>query len=220
MTQRGTRCYLLSAVAMFCCVVSNAATFNYTVSCNQTTLGPSTIDLGGLSNSGSVTLTPGVTSNNLSILNFGLANRVDNNTVTSGTFTGTQSCSLTFGGVTVNFSRSLNMTINPAGSGGCALTSFAGGCVTVGAVAVTVNLGVQGTVVITAGAATNLLAFDASLINGGIIIVPGLSIDSALLTLPGPAPTPVPPSVFLTLTGLAAAGLYQARRKLRLRRTS
>jgi hypothetical protein len=106
MTQRVARSCLVFAVVLFCSTVSAQTNFNYSVTCTPTTLGPITVDGGGFGgpSPGSVTLTPNVPATGVPILSFGGSGVVNNNTVTSGTFTGTLPCSLTLGGVTVGYS--------------------------------------------------------------------------------------------------------------------
>jgi hypothetical protein len=103
------------------------------------------------------------------------------------------------------------MTIIPAGTGTtCNFLASAFGCLSEGAVSVTVNLGAQGTVVVSAPARVTL-GYDQT---ASVIVFPGSAVDSALLTPAAPPPTtPLPPSLILVLTGLAGAGLYQVRRK-------
>jgi hypothetical protein len=219
MTQPAARYCLVTAFLLFCCAISSAATFNYTITCNSPTVGPISVDsfTGPFTDSGSVTLTPNVTATGLALLNDAWNTVTVNNTVTSGTFTGTLSCAITLGGVTVNYSRPLSLAVTPAGGGGCATASFAGGCLTIGAVSVTVNLGAQGTVVITAPATVNI-GYQANLVVGGGIVAGASATDTALLT-PAPPGTPLPTSFVLLLTGLLGAGLYRLRRKPILRRS-
>ena len=51
--------------------------------------------------------------------------------------------------------------------------------------------------------------------NNQLIIVPGINGPTILLhDVPGqPSPTPLPPALLLTLTGVAGAGLYETRRR-------
>jgi hypothetical protein len=215
LTQRAARCCIVFAAVLFCSTISAQTNFNYSITCTPTTLGPITVDGGGSgfsTSSGSITLTPNVPATGVSILTFGGSRVVNNTTVTSGTFTGTLPCALTLGGVTVNYSVPLSMKIVPSGdmSTGCTFVGSAFGCLSEGPVSVSVNLGAQGTVVISAPGRITL-GYDQ---NTTVIVVPGSSLDSALLTPVAPAATPLPPSFGLVLTGLIGAGLYQARRKL------
>ncbi|MDP8979684.1 MAG: hypothetical protein M3O35_03725 [Acidobacteriota bacterium] len=210
------RCCIVVAAIVFCSVALAQTTFNYSITCTPTTLGPVTVDSAGFNvNSGTLILTPNVPLTGQSILSLGGSRLVNNNTVTSGTFTGTLPCSLTLGGVTVNYSQSLSMTIVPSGTtgAGCVFVGTAFACLNTGATSVTVNLGSQGTVVITAPSNITL-GYDQ---NASIIIVPASGVDTALFTPAALVGTPLPPSILMTLTGLAAAGMFQARRKLRLR---
>jgi hypothetical protein len=217
MTQRVARCCIVFTAVWFCSAVS-AQTFNYSVSCAQTTLGPVNVEFQGGSGSGSVSLTPSVLSTGLNILSIPVNDQSNSFTVTSGNFNGTLPCVLTFGGVSVNYARPISLAISPnpgPNATNCTPVGFAGSCLTLGAVSVTVNLGAQGTVVITAP--SNVVdGYDTSEAAVGFItLVPGSAIDTALLTPAAPpSATPLPPSSFLVLTGLAGVGLYQARRKL------
>jgi hypothetical protein len=202
-------------IALFCSAVSAQTTFNYSVTCTGVTIGPIAVDsFSPGSTSGSVTLTPNVLFNSsaLAILSFS-ANVVNvSNTVTSGSFSGLLPCMLTFGGVTVNFTRPLSLTVTPSGTN-CGAEGFAGGCLTFGAATATVNLGAQGTVVISASFTLVAGGYDASKGIGIPRPVTPVPFDTALLTPVAPPATPLPPTFVLVLTGLAGAGLYQVRRK-------
>jgi hypothetical protein len=216
MTLRLARnCFVFASVLLGSAV--SAQTFNYSVTCSQTTLGPVNVAYLGGSGSGNVTLTPNVPSTGLSILSIGENDQSNSFTVTSGNFSGSLPCVLTFGGVSVNYTRPISLAISPnpgPGSTNCTPPGFAGSCLTLGAVSVTVNLGAQGTVVITAPVEV-VDGYDTSEAAVGFItVVPGFLLDTALLTPAAPVGTPLPPSLLLILTGLACIGLYTARRKL------
>jgi hypothetical protein len=115
MTQRLIRSCLVFAVVLFCSAVSAQTNFNYSVNCAQATVGPITLDSGGLSSSGSVNLTPNVVSGG-TILGLPTNITTNSNTVASGIFNGTLACSVTFGGVTVNYTRALVLTVIPTGA--------------------------------------------------------------------------------------------------------
>src|SRR5215471_7185849 len=90
---------LLVAGAAF----AEAATFNYSVSCAQVTIGPSTI-MAYNGSPGSVVLSPNL-SLVTTLLPINATTRVDNNAAGPGTFPGTLSCNLTFAGVVTPFTR-------------------------------------------------------------------------------------------------------------------
>jgi hypothetical protein len=215
MTQRVARSSVVFAVVLFCSVASAQTNFSYSVTCAQATVGPITLFADTTANTGNVSLTPNVSVTGLSILSEGPSHRTDSYP-TSGNFSATRSCTLTFGGVSVNYAMPLSLNVtSPVGtSSNCTPLGFSGSCLTSGPVSVTVNLGAQGTVVVSAPAVVSD-GFDTSEVGIGFItIVPGSLVDTALLTPAAPPPaTPSPPSFVLVLTGLAGAGLYQARRK-------
>jgi hypothetical protein len=211
MSQRLLQNCIVSSLVLLFSAISSAATFNYSLTCAQATVGPITISADSVPLTGSVTLTPGVLATGLNIISEGQV-QITNSYPTSGNFSGTRSCALTFGGVTVNFTRSYSLAVATSVAGeNCTPTGFAGSCLTWAPVSVTVNLGAQGTVVISAPALTTD-GFDTSEVTIGFItIVPGSALDTALFTAAPPG-TPVPPSVVLLLIGLAGVSLYQSRR--------
>jgi hypothetical protein len=215
MMQRVAKRWPAFAVVLFCSAASAQTTFNFSNTCAQATVGPLTIFGDSVPNTGSVILTPNVLATGLGIVSEGASHRTDSYP-TSGNFSGTRSCTLTFGGINVNYTMPLSLSVapNPGPSAqNCTPAGFAGSCLTKGPASVTVNLGAQGTVVISAPAVVSD-GFDTSEVTIGFItVVPGSAVDTALLTPATPPPVPLPPSFALILTGLAGAGLYQVRRK-------
>jgi hypothetical protein len=167
-------------------------------------------------NTGSVTLTPNVTATGLAILSGEGPSHSTDSYPTSGSFSATRACTLTLGGVSVNYAMplSINVTTAVGTSSNCTPEGFSGSCLTTGPLSVTVNLGAQGTVTISAPAVLSD-GFDTSEVTIGFVtVIPGSAVDTAVLTPAAPPPaTPLPPSSILVLTGLAGAGLYQVRRK-------
>ena len=215
MTQRLIRSCSVFAVVLFCSAVSAQTNFLYSVTCTAVTVGPIAIDSSIRSAAGGgLTLTPNVTFNGIgTILSIPLTIVNVSNTVTSGSFSGLRPCTLTFGGVTVNFTRLLSLNVTPSGVN-CGAEGFAGGCLTWGPTTVSVDLGAQGTVLLSAGSFVNAGGYDASRGIGVPLTVPGSPFDTALLTPAPPPGTPLPPTFVLVLTGLAGVGLYELRRKL------
>jgi hypothetical protein len=118
----------VSSVLTLGTTASSAATFSWTVSCSEVVVGPVTVL--AVNFSGSVDVTEGVPVT-VALLPTANLIRNDNPSAPAGTHTGTLSCSLTFGGVTVPFTRSLTLTIGSNGNGD----------MTVGQVSIFVNLG-------------------------------------------------------------------------------
>src|SRR5262249_44857288 len=125
-------------------------------------------------------LTPNVAATGLVVVSIGSIRQVNDHSVTSGTFTGTLSCTLTIGGVAVPYSRSLSLTIGLPPTP-CSSPGRAGGCLTSGAATVDVPLDPTLGSVHVSGPERVDLGYDASLVNGGIIVVPGELGDTALL---------------------------------------
>jgi hypothetical protein len=77
----------------------------------------------------------------------------------------------------------------------------------------------QGTVTVSQGTHTDGITLPGSMplsVGPNVAVATVLTVDpasSSLLFVPLPAGTPVPPSIFLTLTGLAGAGWYEVRRR-------
>jgi hypothetical protein len=115
---------------------------------------------------------------------------------------------VTVNGVSVNITRTL--TLIPAASPGhdCANVIFSP------AVTVTVDLGASGKVDVTlpligdAGEDCN----NGTVLSRGIVVIPGVLGSLLLHDVPIPG-IPLPPTLILSLTGLASAGLYHVRRK-------
>jgi hypothetical protein len=117
---------------------------------------------------------------------------------------------VTVNGVSVNVTRT--MTLQAAVSAGhdCA------NVISSPAAQVTVDLGAAGKVdvslpqIAVAGEDCN----NNTVLSRGIVIVPGILGNILLHDVPAPPPgVPLPPALILSLTGLAGAGLYQARRR-------
>jgi IPTL-CTERM motif len=152
--------------------VSSAATFSWTVSCSETVVGPVTVL--ALNLSGSVNVTEGVPVT-VALLPTANIMRNDNPSAPAGTHTGTLSCSLTFGGVTVPFTRSLTLTIDSTGNGD----------MTVGPVSIIVNLGPSlGVLSLSAPVFTTV----GYVSNVPIIVVP-LAANTTVLLAPPAIPT-------------------------------
>lgn len=177
--------------------VSSAVTFNWSTGCSQTVLGPVTI-LDTLSTplTGSVDLTVGVP---ITVALLPTANliRRDNPAAPPGTHTGVLSCSLTFGGVTVPFTRSVTLVIGASGTGD----------VTVGPVTVFVNLGSVGIVTLSAPSFTSI-GYDPAI---PIIVVPLVNNTTVLLSPPS-IPTLSTWAMMVLVMAMLGAGLVFLRR--------
>ena len=99
---------------------------------------------------------------------------MNNNAAAQGTYTGTVSCTLTFGGVTVPFTASLSLEVPAAGPTGT-------GNITTSAVSVIVNLGPQGQVTVSAPINQHL-GFDRTFPNLFVLGIPVNTITTVLLT--------------------------------------
>jgi len=147
--------------------------------------------LANTSISGSVTLaqnTP-VTTALLPVNNL---TRIDNDAAPGGTFTGTLACTLTFGGATQAFTRSLSLDV-------------LSGSMIVGATSINVNLGSQGIVTLSVPADTTI-GFDSSWPNGTVLDWPLIADTTLLLVIPSPTitniwPTSGPVGTSVTITG-------------------
>lgn len=212
-----SRIGFVASLLLACASVASAVTFNYSSACVvPTTIGPVTFN--NVATSGSVDLTTGVPST-AAILSSSLTYTINSNNLTSGTFTGALACTLTFGGVSVNYAQPLTDTIVPAFTPGCTATSypFAQGCIVFAPVSVSVNLGALGTVVVSAPGRT-VKGYDGNIAPGTIVIGPASAIDTATLTTTAPPATPLPPSLVLTAIGAAGLGLNEIRRRRRQRK--
>lgn len=177
--------------------VSSAVTFSWTTGCDEVVVGPVTVlsTAGGFNGTVDLTLNVPVTVALLPIANL---IRRDNPAAPPGTHTGVLSCSLTFGGVTVSFTRSLTLVINAAGNGD----------LTVGAVSVFVNLGpTVGTVVLSAPSFTSI-AYDPTI---PIIAIPLPNNTTVLLSAPG-IPTLSTWAMIVLVAAMLGAGLVFLRR--------
>jgi hypothetical protein len=120
---------------------------------------------------------------------------------TVGTYSGSDPCTLTTAAFTVTLSVPVTIVITDTGPGQqlnytVTVSDFTGGF----------NLGAQGNLTLSLPGGTRgpigIFASFIQIINFG-----------TLLLSPTPAGTPLPPSIILTLTGLAGAGLLTARRR-------
>jgi hypothetical protein len=116
---------------------------------------------------------------------------------TPGTYAGISQCSLNSGAVAATFNIPIALTImNDGITYSVSESGFAG----------TFYLGAPGTLTLTLTGGTTgqkpILFVSHELVG-----------DGNLLLTPTPATTPLPPSIILTLTGLAGAVLLAARRK-------
>jgi hypothetical protein len=189
---------------------AHAATFNFSMTCPADTIvGPITVKAAVPPLTGSVTLTPGVPAID-SFLPTNQLTQQNNNAAAGGTYLGTLNCTLTFGGVPTNFSRSFSLNVPPLPSP----PNSATGLLTTGAVSFTVDLGAQGKVDVSSPA-VQTLGFDRLLVNGGFIVVPFQGSTTLLLhDVPEAVvlPVPLPPYLVLNLMGMIALGLYLAQR--------
>jgi hypothetical protein len=175
---------------------ASAAAFNWTVDCpNDTVVGPVTVL--ALNLTGSVTVTPNVPVT-VALLPTANIIRRDNPASPPGTFTGTLQCTLTFGGVTVPFTRPLTLVVGASGSGD----------MTVGAVTTAENLGPLGVVTLSAPQFTTL-GYDPTI---PIIVVPLVANTTVLLT-PPPIPTLSTWGMLLMVALVLGAGLLFLRRR-------
>ena len=177
---------------------SSAVTFSWTTGCDQTVVGPVTVlSTAGLF-TGTVDLTVGVP---VTIALLPTANVIQNNNpaAPAGTHTGTLSCSLTLGGVTVPFTRSLTLTIDATGNGN----------MTVGPVSVFVNLGATvGVVTLSAPAVTTI----GYISNTPLIGIPLFANTTVLLSPPG-IPTLSTWAMMVLVAAMLGVGLVFLRRR-------
>ena len=175
---------------------SSAQAFDWAVDCpNDTVVGPVTVL--AVNFTGSVSLTPNVPVT-VALLPTANIIRRDNPASPPGTFTGTLQCTLTFGGVTVPFTRPLTLVVGASGSGD----------MTVGAVTISVNLGPLGVVTLSAPQFTTL-GYDPTI---PIIVVPLVANTTVLLT-PPPIPTLSTWGMLLMVALVLGAGLLFLRRR-------
>jgi IPTL-CTERM motif len=175
--------------------VSSAVTFTWTVDCAQVVVGPVTVL--PVNFNGTVDLTLNVPAT-IALLPTANLIRRDNPAAPPGTHTGVLSCTLTFGGVTVPFTRSLTLVIGAGGTGD----------MTVGPVSVFVNLGpTAGTVTLSAPSFTTI-GYDPGI---PIIVVPLVNNTTALLSPPG-IPTLSTWAMMVLVMAMLGAGLVFLRR--------
>ena len=150
---------------------AEAQTFSWTVNCPVIVVGPVTVLANNYSGTVALTANTPVT---IALLPTNQITQVNNPAAAAGTFTGSGTCTLTFGGVTVPFTLSFSLNTG-------------NGQMTTAAISVVVNLGSLGTVSISAPA-TVTIGFDKNLIPNGIIAVP-LNANTTVLLTPSPIPT-------------------------------
>lgn len=217
------RGWFVPLICVLCAGPSSAATFSYSISCSALTIGPDQIQ--AYSQSGSVNLVPNVAnvSNTVDFFN-GATNVFRNNA--SATFNGTLPCNFTLGGVTVSANRgfSLVVTFSPVAGAARESASRPQGIFvaqethtfTFQSFSFNVVIPSQGTVTVSQGTHVDGITLQAPILSAGSLAALVLTVDpasSSLLFVPLPAPIPVPPSFYLTLTGLACAGWYEIRRR-------
>jgi len=192
----------VSSVLTLGTTVSSAATFSWTVSCSEVVVGPVTVL--ALDLPGSVDVTEGVPVT-VALLPTANLIRNDNPSAPAGTHTGTLSCSLTFGGVTVPFTRSLSLTIGATGNGD----------MTVGPVSIIVNLGPSVGVVSLSAPIFTSVGYASNI---PIIVVP-LAVNTTVLLSPPGIPT-IPTLSTWAMMALVAVmlgtGFLFLRRRVRL----
>jgi hypothetical protein len=182
--------------------VSAAATFSFSVGCSQVVVGPVTVlDTTATPFTGSIDLTLNVPVT-VALLPTANLIRRDNPSAPAGTSTGTLSCSLTFGGVTVPFTRSLSLTVGASGTGD----------MTVGPALVTINFGPTVGVVTLSAPSFTTIGYDRTI---PIIAIPLAINTTAILTLPS-IPTLSTWATIVLVGVMLGAGLVFLRRRPRL----
>jgi len=189
----------VSSVLTLGTTVSSAATFSWTVSCSEVVVGPVTVL--ALDLPGSVDLTVGAPVT-VALLPTANLIRNDNPSAPAGTHTGTLSCSLTFGGVTVPFTRSLTLTIDSTGNGN----------MTVGPVSILVNLGPSVGVVSLSAPIFTSVGYASNI---PIIVVP-LAVNTSVLLSPPAIPTLSTWAMMALVAVMLGSGLLFLRRGVRL----
>ena len=181
---------------------SSAATFSWTVDCptTDTVVGPVTVLQ--VTFPGTVDLTPGVATT-VALLPTANLIRNDNPSAPAGTHTGTLSCSLTFGGVTVPFTRSLTLTIGATGNGD----------MTAGPVSILVNLGPTVGVVSLSAPTFTSIGYASNI---PIIVVPLAANTTVLLQAPAAIPTLSIWAMLALVAVMLGSGLVFLRRGVRL----
>jgi hypothetical protein len=196
-----TRLRILSALSIVCCVSAMAQIPRPSLACSGATLGkvPTSLTL-ILDPSGPTILNPGVPLRVLASFGGGDVLLTNNVPFPSGTYPGVEQCSLTSGPVSATFDIPIVVTITNTDQPRFSVSTpgFAG----------TFFLGAPGTLTLTLPAASGSarpIFFGTSEI---------VTFGRLLLTTTPPG-TPLPPTIVLTLTGLAGIALLTARRKLR-----
>ncbi|SRR6266446_3942882 len=202
-TTRRWRCHLMLGIsALALCALSpavaSAVTFNWTASCPtaDTVVGPVKVLAVTIPGTVDVTLNVPVTVGLLPHANIII---ITTGTPAPGTYTGTLSCTVTFGGVTVPFTRSFTFVVPAAGLA----------TATVGAVTVLVNLGTQGIVSLSAPDFQFTIGF--TLVNVPIVF-PLFANTTVLLSPPG-IPTLSTWAWMLMLALLLGSALIFLRRR-------
>jgi hypothetical protein len=188
----------VSSVLTLGTTVSSAATFSWTVSCSEVVVGPVTVL--ATTFSGTVDLTEGVPVT-VALLPTANLMRNDNPSAPAGTHTGVLSCSLTFGGVTVPFTRSLTLTIGSTGNGD----------MTVGPVSILVNLGPSVGVVSLSAPIFTSVGYASNI---PIIVVP-LAANTTVLLSPAAIPTLSAWAMMALVVVMLGSGLLFLRRGFR-----
>ncbi|HEV2688627.1 MAG TPA: hypothetical protein VGV35_08740 [Bryobacteraceae bacterium] len=208
---------------LLCGGAASAATFSYSISCSVLNIGPDQIQ--AYTQNGSVTLTPNVPNVSNTVDFFNATTNIGRNNA-SATFNGTLPCTFTLGGVIVSANRGFQLAVVLTPLVGAALESArrpqgitTGGethTFTFQAFSFNVVIPGQGTVTVSQGVHTDMIALPPIVpLSAGQLAAIVLTVDpasSSLLFVPLP-PVPIPPSIFLTLTGLGAAGWYEVRRR-------
>jgi hypothetical protein len=192
--------FVLALIALSSTAAS-AATFNWAVNCpTDAVVGPITLKGSNVVLSGTVDVTSNVPVTAQPILSTAIVIITTNNAAAPGVYTGTLSCTVTFGGVTVPFTRSLSLEV----------TAGPTGILTYGAVTVLVNLGPEGLVTLSAPL-RQVIAFNRTLPNGLPIGFPSVTDTTVLLTLPT-VPTLSTWAWMLMLAVLLGSALFFLRR--------
>jgi hypothetical protein len=219
------RSWIVLLTALLCAGTASAVTFPYSISCSALPVGPDLIQ--PYSQSGSVNLVPNVANVSNTVDFFNASTNIFRLGI-SQTFNSTLLCNFTLGGVTVSANRGLQLVVTNQFIAGASPESvsrphgiLAGQethTFTFQTFSFNVVIPGQGTVTVSQGIHTDSITLPGSmpLAVGPNAVTTVLNVDpasSSLLFVPLPAGTPVPPSIFLTLTGLAGAGWYEIRRR-------
>lgn len=175
---------------------SSAATFAWTVDCAEVVVGPVTVL--AVNFAGSVDVVAGVPVT-VGLLPTANLIRRDNPAALPGTYVGVLSCNLTFGGVTVPFTRTLTLVIGPSGNGD----------MTVGAVSISLSLGPGLETVTLSAPAFTSVGYDSTI---PIIVVPLANNTTVVLGAPA-IPTLSTWAMMALVAAMLAIGLVFVRRR-------